>query len=100
MPHKIAIFAVATVLMAGVTVASAQKNPNVGTPSDYNQGVERDVHGTPHGSINNPSPHGVIRRQGTPGYDAFGRADNSSVWRSPFSTGAGSPGYEPLLKTF
>ncbi|MEW6449149.1 MAG: hypothetical protein AB1490_00745 [Pseudomonadota bacterium] len=30
---------------------------NPPTPTDVNQGAERDIHGAPHGSITSPSPH-------------------------------------------
>lgn len=101
MTYKSKIFAVAAVLMASVTVASAHTVSYRGTPTDFNQGVERDIHGAPHGSINNPSPHGIVRQQAIGGgYDGFARADNSSELNGPYFTGGGSVGYETLLKTY
>jgi len=101
MISKAKIFAVSVVLLTGVTVASAHTVSYRGTPADFNQGVERDVHGAPQGSINNPSPYGIVRQKAIGGgYDAFARADNPSELSGPHFTGGGSVGYETLLKTY
>lgn len=48
----------AAVLLIVGTGAGYSQSTNNQTPTDVNQGVERDVHGAPHGSITNPGPHG------------------------------------------
>lgn len=36
---------------------AAGYSQNAVTPTDQNQGAERDIHGAPHGSMTSPSPH-------------------------------------------
>lgn len=61
----------AALFISGTHGAHAQNPPRNTTPTDLNQGVERDIHGAPHGSVTNPSPEGPAStgriRSGVPG---------------------------------
>lgn len=100
MSYKMLIVAAAVLASASVANAHTAKNSvtpsNSGTPSDYNQGVERDVHGAPHGSISNPSPHGYVK-QGNGDFEAYAMSGTDS--RQHIYTGGGSEGYERLLNS-
>lgn len=98
---------VASVALASASVANAhavekdatQNYYNGGTPSDFNMGVERDIHGAPHGSMTNPSPHGYTKK-GNDGSSAFVSERESRSTSSPNNLPGGSEGYEQLLKTY
>lgn len=108
MSYKILkMLVVASAALASTSVVNAHTiknnvapfNYNNGAPTDINMGVERDVHGAPHGSMSNPSPHGYTSR-GNGGSSAFAmeRESRPGSWQS--YTGGGSEGHEQLLKTY
>ncbi|MBI2713946.1 MAG: hypothetical protein HYX37_05750 [Rhizobiales bacterium] len=96
MTCKIAL--AAATLLASASIASAQATRV--SPIENNQGFERDVHGAPHGSINNPSPHAKsVKRFYNSEYFAMEHGSNvAGAWRG--YTGGGSPGYERLINTY
>ena len=59
---------VAAALLLGVVTVNAQERRQGGAsrdPAEAGQAAERDVHGAPHGSAANPSPHGASSRATT-----------------------------------
>lgn len=101
------ILMVASAALASASIANAhaikksaaQNYYNGGTPSDFNMGVERDIHGAPHGSMDNPSPHDYTNKSNG-GSSAFASERESLRTSSPNNLPGGSEGYERLLKTY
>lgn len=94
--------AVAVTLLAEIAAANAHTVQNLGTPTDYNQGVERDVHGSPHGSLSNPSPHSLIPNQVEEAEDgsfASIKERRSDDFRASNFAGSGT-GYSVLLNAY
>ncbi len=89
-------------LIGGVATAQAQGTSTpMSTPSDQNQGVERNPNGAPGGSVTNPSTEGgaggaVREREGTTGSGAGQMAPNvnqtNPVYPNPSVRSGSSPG--------
>lgn len=105
MSYKTFIIAAAVLASASIANAHPVSNGSIPfgwgvTPSDLNQGVERDVHGAPHGSISNPSPHSYTDNRNV-GSSALAQERSSQTPATQNAyTGGGSEGYERLLKTY